>query len=58
MLITHDFSKITEMTDRIAVLRLGRVIAHVHSKSTTQHEIISCITGASTGRFTEEGVTA
>ncbi len=58
VLITHDFSKITEMTDKIAVLRLGRVISHVDSKSTTQHEIISWITGVSAGRFLEKGVSA
>lgn len=56
LLITHDLSNITDITDKIAVLRLGKVVAHVKSKSTSQHEIISWITGASAGRFNEEGV--
>ena len=58
LLITHDLSSITAITDKIAVLRLGKVIAHVESKSTSQHEIISWITGAATGRFLEESMPA
>lgn len=58
VLITHDLSRITEMTDKIAVLRLGKIVAHVPSQTTNQHEIISWITGASVGRFMEEGIAA
>lgn len=58
LLITHDLSNIIEITDKIAVLRLGKVIAHVESKTTSQIEIISWITGAAAGRFHEDGVHA
>ncbi len=58
VLITHDLSRITEITDTIAVLRLGRVVGHVDSKSTNPQEIISWITGAEAGRFKENEVPA
>jgi ABC-type sugar transport system ATPase subunit len=58
VLITHDLSRITEITDTIAVLRLGRIVGHVDSKTTTPQEVISWITGAEAGRFREEAVTA
>lgn len=58
VLITHDLSNIVDITDRIAVLRLGRVVAFTESKTTTQHEIISWITGAAVGRVSQGSVTA
>jgi ABC-type sugar transport system ATPase subunit len=58
VLITHDLSNITAITDRIAVLRHGKVVAHVSSQTTDQHEVISWITGAAPGRFQEEAIAA
>jgi len=58
VLITHDLSNITAIADKIAVLRQGKLVAHVSSQATTQHEIISWITGAAPGRFQEESVSA
>jgi ABC-type sugar transport system ATPase subunit len=46
ILITHDLSDIINITDKIAVLRQGRLVAYTNSKETTINEIISWITGA------------
>lgn len=45
LLITHDLSKVVELTDRIIVLRQGQVWAVVNSKEITTAEIIGWITG-------------
>ena len=46
ILITHDLSDILSITDRIAILRQGRLVAFLDSKETTVNEIIGWITGA------------
>ncbi len=45
VVITHDLSDILEITDRIAVLRQGRLWAYAPSASTTTNEVIGWITG-------------
>ncbi len=51
ILITHDLSEILQDTDRIAVLRQGRLIGSTESVQTSQHEIIGWITGAIKGEI-------
>jgi D-xylose transport system ATP-binding protein len=46
ILITHDLSDILSLTDKIAVLRHGRLVAFLDSKKTSVNEIIGHITGA------------
>ena len=46
ILITHDLSDILSITDKIAILRHGRLVASLNSKETSVNEIISWITGA------------
>lgn len=46
ILITHDLSDILSITDKIAILRHGRLVALLKSKSTSVNEIIGWITGA------------
>lgn len=46
ILITHDLSDILSITDKIAVLRHGRLVAFLNSKETSVNEIIGWITGA------------
>ena len=45
VVITHDLSDILDITDRIAVLRHGKLWAYAPSKSTTTNQIIGWITG-------------
>ena len=45
VVITHDLSDILDITDRIAVLRQGKLWAYVPSASTTTNQIIGWITG-------------
>ena len=47
VVITHDLSDILDITDRIAVLRQGKLWAYAPSKSTTTNQIIGWITGVS-----------
>ncbi|MFH1909496.1 MAG: ATP-binding cassette domain-containing protein, partial [Chloroflexota bacterium] len=54
ILITHDLSEIISDTDRIAVLRQGRLVGYTKSSQTTQHEIIGWITGAVKGEIRQE----
>ena len=46
ILITHDLSDILSITDKIGILRHGRLVALLNSKETTVNEIIGWITGA------------
>jgi D-xylose transport system ATP-binding protein len=51
ILITHDLSDILDITDKIAVLRQGRLWAYTRSADTNQNEIIGWITGALPSQF-------
>lgn len=55
ILITHDLSDILEITDKVAVLRQGRLWAYTTSANTTQSEIIGWITGALPSQFQGNG---
>lgn len=45
VVITHDLSDILDITDRIAVLRQGKLWAYAPSSETTTNQIIGWITG-------------
>jgi D-xylose transport system ATP-binding protein len=49
ILITHDLSEILADTDRIAILRQGRLVGYTRSAQSSQNEIIGWITGAVDG---------
>ena len=55
ILITHDLSDILDITDKIAVLRQGRLWAYSESSSTTQNKIIGWITGVLPSQIQEDG---
>ncbi len=55
IIITHDLSDILDITDKIAVLRQGRLWAYTESSSTTTNEIIGWITGALPSQTQKDG---
>ena len=55
ILITHDLSDILDITDKVAVLRQGRLWAYTASAATTQSDIIGWITGALPSQFQGNG---
>jgi D-xylose transport system ATP-binding protein len=58
ILITHDLSDILSITDKIAILRHGRLAALLNSKETSVNEIIGWITGAIKADNPQEGLPA
>jgi D-xylose transport system ATP-binding protein len=55
IVISHNLANVFEVCDRIAVLRLGRLVGSYKRKEATQDEIVGAITGANvTERATEE----
>jgi D-xylose transport system ATP-binding protein len=56
ILITHDLSDILSITDKIAILRHGRLAALLNSKETSVNEIIGWITGAIKATNPQEGL--
>jgi D-xylose transport system ATP-binding protein len=58
ILITHDLSDILSITDKIAILRHGRLAALLNSKETNVNEIIGWITGALKATAPQEGLPA
>jgi ABC-type sugar transport system ATPase subunit len=58
ILITHDLSDILSITDKIAILRHGRLVALLNSKETTVNEIIGWITGAIQATSQQEALPA
>jgi D-xylose transport system ATP-binding protein len=49
VLISHNLHDIFAVTDRIVVLRLGRVAGAFKTSETTHDEIVAAITGAEIG---------
>jgi D-xylose transport system ATP-binding protein len=47
VVISHNLADLFEVTDRIVVLRLGRVAARFETPSSNQEEVVAAITGAS-----------
>lgn len=47
LFISHTLPQIFEVTDRIVVLRLGRVVASARTRDCTPDQVVSWITGAS-----------
>jgi len=58
ILITHDLSDILSITDKIAILRHGRLAALLDSNETNVNEIIGWITGALKASNPQEGLPA
>ncbi|MEX0676630.1 MAG: ATP-binding cassette domain-containing protein [Pirellulales bacterium] len=48
MIIAHNLPLVFRLTDRIVVLRHGRVVARLKTSETTPEEVVSFITGAKT----------
>ena len=45
ILITHKLSEVTAITDRITVMRLGKVVGSLKTSETTEHEIARMMVG-------------
>lgn len=45
ILITHKLSEVTAITDRITVMRLGKVVGTIETEKTTEHEIARMMVG-------------
>jgi ABC-type sugar transport system ATPase subunit len=58
LLISHDLPMVMEITDRVVVLRRGTKVADVATRSVTEHDIVSLITGATTHAGAERSVAA
>jgi D-xylose transport system ATP-binding protein len=58
ILITHDLSDILSITDKIAILRHGKLVAMLNSNETSVNDIIGWITGALKATTVEEGLPA
>jgi D-xylose transport system ATP-binding protein len=55
IVISHNLANVFEVSDRIAVLRLGRLVATFNSSESTPEQIVASITGADVqDRATEE----
>lgn len=58
LLITHDLSDILSITDKVAILRHGRLVAYTSSQETDVNEIIGWITGAKKAMSQKEDLPA
>lgn len=57
VVISHNLANVFQVADRIVVLRLGRLVADLDTKTASEQEVVSAITGAQFGaneRSTEE----
>jgi D-xylose transport system ATP-binding protein len=46
ILVSHNFDQVRRLSDRIWVMRAGRVVATVQSAETTGNELVALVTGA------------
>ena len=54
IVISHNLADVFEVVDRVAVLRLGRLVNTFDIKATTSEQIIAAITGAGFGSIMKE----
>jgi D-xylose transport system ATP-binding protein len=46
LVISHNISEVLEVSDRVVVLRLGKVVANFETKDITSDDVVSAITGS------------
>jgi D-xylose transport system ATP-binding protein len=46
LVISHNISEVLEVSDRVVVLRLGKVVANFETKNITSDDVVSAITGS------------
>lgn len=51
VLISHNMADVFEVSDRIAVLYLGRLAAEVHTKEVTHGQVVELITAGRSGEL-------
>jgi D-xylose transport system ATP-binding protein len=44
--ISHNISEVLEVSDRVVVLRLGKVVANFETKKITSDDVVAAITGS------------
>jgi ribose transport system ATP-binding protein len=58
LLISSDFPELLAMSDRVAVVRDGKVLQVTESSQLSEYELIEMASGAGSGQDTEPGITA
>jgi D-xylose transport system ATP-binding protein len=46
LVISHNISEVLEVSDRVVVLRLGKVVANFETKKITSDDVVAAITGS------------
>jgi D-xylose transport system ATP-binding protein len=46
VIISHNISEVLEVSDRVVVLRLGKVVANFETKNVTSDDVVAAITGS------------
>ena len=46
VVISHNISEVLEVSDRVVVLRLGKVVANFETKNITSDDVVAAITGS------------
>ena len=46
VVISHNISEVLEVSDRVVVLRLGKVVANFETKDITSDDVVAAITGS------------
>jgi len=54
IIVTHDIDEVLSLTDRVAVMRDGRLAAMMNTKETTRQEILDTIVGRATSAYVRE----
>jgi general nucleoside transport system ATP-binding protein len=55
LFVTHKLNEVMEVTDRVSVLRDGRVVARMKTSETSAREIVSAMTGRKVNLKVEKG---
>jgi len=54
IIVTHDIDEVLSLTDRVAVMRDGRLAAMMQTKDTSRQEILDTIVGRATSAYVRE----
>jgi D-xylose transport system ATP-binding protein len=46
LVISHNISEVLEVSDRVVVLRLGKIVASFETKKVSSDDVVAAITGS------------